>query len=231
MRWKTITAAALACLFIGCAAAPASTDGAQAGPAPEGAAVATFAGGCFWCMEPPFEKLDGVYSVVSGYTGGPEQNPSYKEVSYGLTGHTEAVQITYDPARIDYETLVYVFWRQIDPTDPGGQFADRGTQYHTAIFVHDDEQRAVAEASRAELEASGRFERPIFTPIRAAERFWAAEEYHQDYYKKNPHALLRLPPRLRSRGVPGRDLGQRSSAARASREATQGLEGGVREAR
>ena len=149
-------------------------------------AKATFAGGCFWCMEPPFEKLPGVVSVTSGYTGGPEKGPSYKEVSSGRTGHVEAVQVEYDPTRISYEYLLKVFWRQIDPTDDGGQFADRGKQYRTAIFVRNRQERSLAEASKAELAKSGIFDEPIVTEIRWAQPFYAAETYHQDYYKKNP---------------------------------------------
>jgi peptide methionine sulfoxide reductase msrA/msrB len=149
-------------------------------------AKATFAGGCFWCMEPPFEKLPGVVSVTSGYTGGPEKGPSYKEVSSGRTGHVEAVQVEYDPTRISYEYLLKVFWRQIDPTDDGGQFADRGKQYRTAIFVRNRQERSLAEASKAELAKSGIFDEPIVTEIRWAQPFYAAEPYHQDYYKKNP---------------------------------------------
>jgi peptide methionine sulfoxide reductase msrA/msrB len=149
-------------------------------------AKATFAGGCFWCMEPPFEKLPGVVHVTSGYTGGPEKSPSYEEVSSGRTGHVEAVQIEYDPTSISYEYLLEVFWRQINPTDARGQFADRGTQYQTAIFTHDKAQRDAAEASKKKLEKSGIFDKPIVTPIRWAQPFYAAERYHQDYYKKNP---------------------------------------------
>ena len=153
---------------------------------PADAAVATFAGGCFWCMEPPFESLDGVLEVVSGYTGGEEKDPSYKDVSLGGTGHREAVRIRYDADLIDYATLLEVFWMQIDPTDPGGQFADRGTQYRTGIFFHDDEQKGLAEASKVELMENGPFREPIVTEILAAGTFYSAEEYHQDYYKKNP---------------------------------------------
>ena len=149
-------------------------------------AKATFAGGCFWCMEPPFEKLKGVVSVTSGYTGGKETGPSYREVSSGRTGHVEAVQVQYDPAVVSYEYLLKVFWRQIDPTDDGGQFADRGKQYRTAIFAHDRKQREQADASKRKLEKSGIFKAPIVTEIRWAEPFYAAEAYHQDYYKKNP---------------------------------------------
>ena len=149
-------------------------------------AKATFAGGCFWCMEPPFEKLEGVRSVTSGYTGGKEKAPSYGEVSSGRTGHVEAVQVEYDPGQISYEYLLKVFWRQIDPTDDGGQFADRGKQYRTAIFVRTRAERELAEASKRELDKSGIFKEPIVTEIRWAQPFYAAEAYHQDYYKKNP---------------------------------------------
>jgi peptide methionine sulfoxide reductase msrA/msrB len=151
-----------------------------------GAAVATFAGGCFWCMEPPFEKLPGVESVVSGYAGGTETNPTYEQVSAGATGHVEAVQVMYDPAQVTYERLLEVFWRQIDPIDDGGQFVDRGAQYRSVVFVHDDAQRAAAEASKAALAAGGRFEKPLVTRLVPFTTFYPAEEYHQDYYKKNP---------------------------------------------
>ena len=147
--------------------------------------VATFAGGCFWCMESDFEKVDGVVEVISGYTGGAKEDPTYEEVSTGMTGHVEAVQVSYDPTRITYRELLDVFWRHIDPTDPGGQFADRGSQYRTAIFYHNDEQRRLAEQSRNELNRSGRFERPIVTEIIPVSRFYRAEDYHQDYYTTN----------------------------------------------
>ena len=147
--------------------------------------IATFAGGCFWCMEPPFEKLDGVTAVLSGYTGGTLENPTYEQVTKEDTGHVEAVQVYFEPEVITYESLLQVFWRQIDPTDDGGQFVDRGYSYTTAIFVHDETQRRLAEASLAEMDASGRFDGPIVTPIRDAEVFYVAEEYHQDYYLKN----------------------------------------------
>ena len=153
---------------------------------PDDAARATFAGGCFWCMEPPFEKLDGVHAVVSGYTGGPEEDPTYEQVASGGTGHAEAIQVDYDPERIGYDELLQVFWRMIDPTDAGGQFADRGPQYRTAVFYHDDEQRAQAEASRETLVANGPFDAPIVTEIVEAGSFYRAEEYHQDFYKKDP---------------------------------------------
>ncbi|MBD3243019.1 MAG: peptide-methionine (S)-S-oxide reductase MsrA [Chitinivibrionales bacterium] len=155
-------------------------------PAKESQQVATFAGGCFWCMEAPFEKVEGVIEVVSGYTGGEIRNPTYEQVSSGRTGHREAVRITYDPSKVSYETLLEIFWRNIDPTDPGGQFADRGTQYQTAIYYHNDEQKRLAEQSRKILEESGKFDKPIATEIRPAEEFYKAESYHQDYYRKNP---------------------------------------------
>ncbi|HXX54098.1 MAG TPA: peptide-methionine (S)-S-oxide reductase MsrA [Thermodesulfovibrionales bacterium] len=147
---------------------------------------ATFAGGCFWCMVPPFEKLEGVTRVVSGYTGGYKDNPTYEEVSSGKTGHVEAVEVTFDPSKVTYEKLLQVFWRQIDPTDPGGQFVDRGSQYRSVIFYHTIGQKAMAERSRDDLQKSGRFKKPIVTEILPAGKFFPAEEYHQDYYRKNP---------------------------------------------
>lgn len=151
-----------------------------------GTAVATFAGGCFWCMEGPFEKLDGVRSVVSGFTGGEEVDPTYKQVSSGATGHTEAVQVVYEPSQVSYERLLDAYWRSIDPTSADGQFADRGSQYRPEIFVHNPEQRKLAEASKRDLAESGRFKDPIVVPITEAGPFYQAEEYHQDYYKKHP---------------------------------------------
>ena len=148
--------------------------------------TATFAGGCFWCVESDFEKVDGVIEAISGYTGGAEPDPTYKEVSAGGTGHAEAVQVRYDPAKITYAELLDVFWRHVDPTDAGGQFVDRGSQYRTAIFYHDEEQKRIAEESKAALEKSGRFSRPIVTEIVPLDKFYSAEEYHQDYYDKNP---------------------------------------------
>ncbi|OUM88006.1 peptide-methionine (S)-S-oxide reductase MsrA [Parageobacillus thermoglucosidasius] len=148
--------------------------------------LATFAGGCFWCMVSPFDKLPGIVKVVSGYTGGHKENPTYEEVCAGTTGHREAVQITFDPSLFPYEKLLEIFWQQIDPTDPGGQFYDRGDSYRTAIFYHNEEQRKKAEASKRALEESGRFDKPIVTEILPAGPFYPAEEYHQDYYKKNP---------------------------------------------
>ena len=148
--------------------------------------LATFAGGCFWCMVHPFDKLPGVKEVLSGYTGGHTVNPTYEENSSGTTGHAESIQITYDPTKITYADLLEVFWRQIDPTDAGGQFVDRGNQYRSAIFYHNDEQKRLAEESRDRLAKSGRFTKPIVTEIVKAGPFYKAEEYHQYYYKKNP---------------------------------------------
>lgn len=147
---------------------------------------ATFAGGCFWCMVSPFDKQPGIHGVNSGYTGGHTENPTYTEVCSETTGHLEAVQITYDPEVFPYEKLVQMFWQQIDPTDPGGQFHDRGESYTTAIFYHDDEQKQIAEDSKKKLEESGKFKAPIVTKIREASAFYSAEGYHQHYYKKNP---------------------------------------------
>lgn len=148
--------------------------------------LATFAGGCFWCMEGPFEQLEGVSSVVSGYTGGKKENPTYEEVSGGLTGHAEAIQITFDPSQITYEKLLEVFWMQVDPTDTQGQFADRGSQYRTGIFYHNEEQKIKALASKENLAKTGRYEKPVVTEITKASVFYKAEDYHQDYYKTNP---------------------------------------------
>lgn len=147
--------------------------------------TAIFGGGCFWCMEPPFEQLDGVIEVVAGYTGGTEEDADYKKVSAGRTDHYEAVRVIYDPQKVSYKELVETFWRQIDPTDDGGQFADRGTHYRTAIFYHSEEQRKVAEQSKQELDESKIFDRPVVTSIQPAKPFYLAEEYHQDYYLKN----------------------------------------------
>ena len=146
---------------------------------------ATFAGGCFWCMESEFQELPGVLSVVSGFTGGRKQNPTYEEVSAGGTGHTESIMITYEPAKISYARLLDVFWRNIDPTDKGGQFCDRGSQYRSGIFVHSPEQKKLAEDSKQRLIASQKLP-AVYTPIDPATRFWPAEDYHQDYYSRNP---------------------------------------------
>ncbi len=148
--------------------------------------LATFAGGCFWCLEADFEKLPGVIKVISGYTGGKKPNPTYEEVSTGKTEHLEAVQIYYDPQKISYEELLKFFWKNIDPTDAGGQFVDRGSQYRTAIFYHNEQQRKLAEKSKEELIALGKFSKPIATEIKKLTQFYPAEEYHQDYFKKEP---------------------------------------------
>jgi len=166
--------------------APGLVLAQQTPPAGEKRAVATFAGGCFWCMEPPFDKLAGVISTTSGYTGGKTENPTYEQVTAGRTGHTEAVQVVYEPTKITYAQLLAVFWRNVDPHDAGGQFCDRGDSYRTGIFVHDEAQRKDAEESKRALAASGRLKKPIVTEIVAAARFYPAEAYHQDFYKKNP---------------------------------------------
>lgn len=148
--------------------------------------LATFAGGCFWCMVKPFDEQPGIISVISGYTGGHVENPTYEQVCSETTGHLEAVQIEFDPKVRSYEELVRLYFTLIDPTDPGGQFYDRGESYSTAIFVHDEEQREIAQHVKEELEASGKFKLPIAVKIREAKPFYEAEEYHQHYYKKNP---------------------------------------------
>ncbi|MGH1759238.1 peptide-methionine (S)-S-oxide reductase MsrA [Enterococcus gallinarum] len=147
--------------------------------------TAIFAGGCFWCMVKPFDSLPGILSVVSGFTGGHVPHPTYQEVTTGTTGHTEAVEITFDPEQITYEELVAIYWQQTDPTDAFGQFADRGDSYRQVIYYNSEEQRKIAEASKAALQASGRFTDPIVTTIEPAEPFYPAEDYHQDFYKKN----------------------------------------------
>lgn len=149
-------------------------------------AVATFAGGCFWCMEGPFDELEGVLSTTSGYTGGETDNPTYEQVSAGGTGHTEAVQIVYDPRAISYRELLDVYWRNTDPTTPDAQFCDHGDQYRPAIFYANDEQRQVAEASKKDIERTKTFSASIVTEITPATTFYPAEEYHQDFYTKNP---------------------------------------------
>lgn len=196
MRPARILVCCLAIFFWACGASatPASSEGSAppdgtiaASPAAPGEAIAIFAGGCFWCMEGPFEAISGVSEVLSGYTGGSEPHPTYHEVGSGTTGHCEAVLVRYDPKRVPYKRLLDVYWRTMNPTDAGGQFADRGPQYRPAIFVSTPEERAIAEASRAELEASKQFSDPIVVPVEQAGTFWVAEDYHQDYYKT--HAL------------------------------------------
>jgi peptide-methionine (S)-S-oxide reductase len=181
MRRLLIAAIAWALL-----AAPAALRASLQQTSDAGYRTATFAGGCFWCMEPPFDELPGVMSTTSGYTGGQTRNPTYEEVSAGHTGHAEAVEVVYDPARITYEQLLDVFWKNIDPITPNRQFCDVGSQYRSAIFYHGDEQQLLAEKSKRAIESSGRFDEPIVTEIHPAGPFYKAEEYHQDYYKKNP---------------------------------------------
>ena len=172
MRWIILMVAA------------ALSFGAQAASAQK-LEKAIFAGGCFWCVESDFDKVPGVVATVSGYTGGKTKNPTYQEVTYGDTGHYEAVEIAYDPAKVNYEALLTAFWSSVDPTDDGGQFCDRGHSYKTAVFVMNEKQRKAAEASRKEAQKI--LGKPIVTPILAAARFFPAEGYHQDYYKKNPY--------------------------------------------
>jgi peptide-methionine (S)-S-oxide reductase len=171
-----------AMLFLGAAV----LGDASAQTPPAATAKATFAGGCFWCMEPPFDKLDGVLSTTSGYTGGTKVNPTYQEVSAGTTGHAEAVQVEYDPKKVSYEKLLDVFWHNVDPTQKDGQFCDHGSQYRTGIFAHDADQKRLAEASKAALDKSKPFKGAIVTDIVPATTFYPAEDYHQDYYIKNP---------------------------------------------
>jgi peptide-methionine (S)-S-oxide reductase len=193
MRIKTMTRTTRAALrrlsifaLLVLIACGASSEGEESAAAPAGGdAVATFAGGCFWCMEPPFDKLDGVVSTTSGYIGGHQDDPTYEEVSAGRTGHAEAVQVAYDPARTSYAELLEVFWHNVDPTVKDRQFCDHGDQYRTGIFYHDEEQKRLAEASKQELVDSGRFEN-VYTEVTAASTFYPAEEYHQDFYEKSP---------------------------------------------
>ncbi len=173
----------LVAAVLGAADPAAGTDAPATTP---GRATATFAGGCFWCMEPPFDSLDGVLSTTAGYTGGRTPNPTYEEVSAGGTGHAESVHVIYDPARVSYERLLDVFWKNVDPTARDRQFCDVGNQYRTAIFYHDDTQKRLAEASKDALERSKKLPGPIVTEIVAASTFYPAEDYHQDYYRKNP---------------------------------------------
>jgi len=172
---------------VAAAAAAWAAEPARDGTAgSEGTASAIFAGGCFWCMEPPFHGMEGVVEVLPGYTGGNVPNPTYEQVCTGRTGHYEAVEVTYDPEKISYEKLLDVFWRHIDPTDPNGQFADRGRQYQTAVFYKDDDQKKAAEKSRQELDRSGKFGQAVKTAILPASEFYPAEAYHCRFYEKNP---------------------------------------------
>jgi peptide methionine sulfoxide reductase msrA/msrB len=188
-KMKNIFALAMMLIFIimGCQRADSGQQEVRSEMSKEDKTlkIATFAGGCFWCTEADFEKLPGVVKVISGYTGGHKENPSYSEVSSGTTGHVEAVQVYYDPSKITYEELLDYFWRHVDPTDSGGQFVDRGSQYRSVIFYHDEEQKRLAEKSKEELSKSGKFKKPVATEIIKFTKFYDAEEYHQDYYKKH----------------------------------------------
>jgi len=166
----------------------------RAEPPGDQSAKATFAGGCFWCMQPPFDKTTGVVSTVVGYTGGAESDPTYEQVASGRTGHAEAIRVVYDPSQVSYERLLEVLWRNINPTTRDRQFADVGRQYRTAIFYHTEEQRRQAEASKQRLAQSGKFDQPIVTEIVPAGPFYPAEDHHQDYYKKHPihYTLYRI---------------------------------------
>ena len=183
MRMSAISTLALLAVAL-TAAAPAA---AQTAAAPKAAtAKATFAGGCFWCMEEAYDKVPGVISTVSGYMGGTTKNPTYEQVTTGRTGHAEVVQVEYDPAKVDYQKLLDAFWRNIDPTQKDAQFCDHGSQYRSAIFFHGEEQRKLAEASRAALAKNKPFKGEIVTQIVKADVFYPAEDYHQDYHQKNP---------------------------------------------
>ncbi|MGR8949090.1 MAG: peptide-methionine (S)-S-oxide reductase MsrA [Gammaproteobacteria bacterium] len=194
MLMKTRKSAGLAALTLGLVVSSiiiftffdqhAVADTAAEKPASQAEAI--FAGGCFWCMEPPYDEIDGVISTISGYTDGHKKDPTYKEVSSGTTGHTEAIKITYDPAKVSYAQLVEIFWRNIDPVTPNRQFCDSGTQYRSGIYYLNDEQRKIAEQSRIDIEQSGILDKKVVTEIKPASVFYAAEDYHQDYYVKNP---------------------------------------------
>ena len=164
------------------AAPGADLEGAKA----PGRALATFGGGCFWCMEPPYDKVPGVLSTISGFAGGLENNPTYAQVSAGATGHTEVVQVAFDPSRVSYEQLLEIYWKNTDPTTADRQFCDRGRQYRPAIYFHDENQKRLAEASKNVIERSRRLPGPVVTEIAPLTKFYPAEEYHQDFYKKNP---------------------------------------------
>ncbi len=185
-RWIAAFRSALLALAIGAGVTAASAQSLEPPPSDPKLAIATFAGGCFWCMEPPFDDLKGVVATISGYTSGQKANPTYEEVSAGRTGHTEAIRVVYDPAQISYAQLLDVFWRNHDPLTANRQFCDRGNQYRAGIYPHTPEQQRLAEESKRALEKSGRFKQPIVTEIVPAGAFYRAEEYHQDYYKKNP---------------------------------------------
>jgi peptide-methionine (S)-S-oxide reductase len=180
----TVSVAGLSIAGLTSTASQAQERTLAAEPPPAGLAVATFAAGCFWCVEPPYDKLDGVVSTTSGYTDGHVEGVTYAEVVSGGTGHTEAVQVVYDPSVVSYETLLDTFWRNVDPLDADGQFCDRGDAYRPGIYTHDEDQAQLAISSKEAL--TGRFEQPIVVEIKEATAFWVAEEYHQNYYQKNP---------------------------------------------
>lgn len=184
VRLSILLSAALALGALAAANLPSAP--AKAGGTNSNLAEATFASGCFWCTESDFDKVDGVVETISGYTGGKTKNPTYETVGTGSTGHTEALLVRFDPAKVSYQKLLDYYWRHVDLLDGGGQFCDRGKQYRPAIFVHDEEQRRLAEASKAALDKSGRFDKPIAVEIVSASQFTPAEDYHQDYHLKNP---------------------------------------------
>ena len=173
-------------LFPIAAAAGRASPAARTNAVPSNGSTATFSMGCFWCAETAYEGMPGVISVTSGYTGGPEKNPTYEQVSSGITGHLESIEVKFDPARISYDKLVDIFWHSVDPTQSNGQFCDHGRQYVSAIFYHDDAQKSVALESRRRIEASRILKAPIVTKLLPASAFWPAEEYHQDFWKKDP---------------------------------------------
>ncbi|MEO7916947.1 MAG: peptide-methionine (S)-S-oxide reductase MsrA [Dokdonella sp.] len=182
----TSASALLLGVVAACSQADTPNQSMAEGSAPANTATAIFAGGCFWCMEHPFDELTGVISTTSGYTGGDKANPTYEQVSSGNTGHAEAVKVVYDPSKVGYAKLLDVFWHNIDPVATNGQFCDHGNQYRSEIFYADDEQKALAEVSKKKFENEGKFSSPITTQIAAASTFYDAEDYHQDYYKTNP---------------------------------------------
>jgi peptide-methionine (S)-S-oxide reductase len=186
MSMKALLLALFLALPVVSGVAEAADTEVNTNASPDPLASAIFAGGCFWCMEHPFDELGGVVSTTSGYIGGHTPSPTYPQVSSGATGHAEAVRVIYDPAKVGYDRLLWVFWRNVDPLDGGGQFCDRGDQYRTGVFFVTEEQHRLAEQSKQELTAAGRFDRPIVTAIAAAGEFYPAEDYHQDYYLVNP---------------------------------------------
>ena len=186
MNLTSMIVGASVALSLASAAAWSSSATHKTSAPADGFATAIFAGGCFWCMEPPFDKLDGVISTTSGYTSGLRVNPTYEEVSAGKTGHTEALKIVYDPSKITYDKLLEVFWRNHDPLTANAQFCDKGSQYRAGIYYGNEQEKRLAESSKAALAQSGRFKQPIVTEIVAATPFYPAEDYHQDYYLKNP---------------------------------------------